>query len=304
MSISAHNYARRAGVIAAGVAAAALATGAGEAAGATNGPGPRITTTGTIYACYSNTTKALSETTKAKGCKTGFTELSWNAKGPQGARGPQGATGPQGAKGATGAAGPQGPLGPQGAKGAAGAPGPQGPAGPQGAPGPVNVLIQARYSSAPISLSTSSTSHPSAIVDWVAIPTSGEYLVQGTATGQATSGFLRCHVVGEGSPRGYSYSPTPFAYNDVANTLGTMAENGVIFGVAGGEFMEVCFANANVRSAYVETATLTAQPVTSVNGAKATKPAHLRPGNKYAPWPKPLRGGTRRLNGAHGKGKR
>jgi len=80
-----------------------------------------------------------------------------------------------------------------------------------------------------------------------------------------------------------------------------MADNGVVFGVAGGELMEVCFTNA--RSAYVSSAALTAEPVSSVNGAKATRPAHLRPGNKYAPWPKPLRGGTRRVNGARGKGK-
>ena len=84
MSKPRRRTARRAGVVMAGVTAAALATGAAEAATAAGGPVPRITTTGTIYACYSNTTKALSKTTKTAGCKTGFTELSWNAKGPQG----------------------------------------------------------------------------------------------------------------------------------------------------------------------------------------------------------------------------
>ena len=101
MSTSAHHNARRAGVVVAGVtAAAALATGVAEAASAAGAPVPRITTTGTIYACYSNTTKALFQTTKSVGCKTGFTELSWNAKGPQGPPGPQGAKGAPGPAGA------------------------------------------------------------------------------------------------------------------------------------------------------------------------------------------------------------
>ena len=119
MSTSAHHKnARRAGVAVAGVTAAALATGGVAAASAAGGPGPHISAaSGVIYACYSNTTKTLTHTTKTAGCKTGSTELSWNAKGPQGARGPQG---PQGAKGATG---------PQGAKGAQGARGPQEPPG-------------------------------------------------------------------------------------------------------------------------------------------------------------------------------
>jgi hypothetical protein len=101
----------------AGVTAAALATGSAEAAGAAGAP-HTATATGAIYACYSNTTKALSERTKAKGCKAGFTELSWNAKGPKDPRdrrerrGPQGSAGPQGA---------EGPQGPQGAKGPPGA---------------------------------------------------------------------------------------------------------------------------------------------------------------------------------------
>jgi hypothetical protein len=165
----------------------------------------------------------------------------------------------------------------------------------------VNALVADRFSTtSPIQLSSVSSS--SAIVAWVAVPASGEYLVQATATGETvTGGYLRCHTVGEGSPRGYSYSPTPFGYNNADGTVGTMAENGVIYGVAGGEIMEVCFTDA--QEAYVSNAALTAEPVSSVNGAKATKPAHLRPVNRYVPWPKPLRGGTRRVNGARGKGK-
>lgn len=99
-----HKNARRAGVAVAGATVAALATGGVAAASAAGGPGPRSNlTSGVIYACYSNTTKTLTHTTKTAGCKTGFTELSWNAMGPQGPQGtpgPQGATGPQGPPGA------------------------------------------------------------------------------------------------------------------------------------------------------------------------------------------------------------
>jgi len=84
-----------------GVAAAALITG-GVAAADTTGAPHLATTTGTIYACYSNTTKALSRTTKAAGCKQGFTELSWNAMGLQGPAGPQGPVGPAGPAGSSG----------------------------------------------------------------------------------------------------------------------------------------------------------------------------------------------------------
>ena len=107
-----HTKARRTAVVMAGVAATALATGGVEIANAASGAPHISLTSGVIYACYSNTTKGLFQTTKTAGCKTGFTELSWNAKGPQGAQGPQG---PQGAKGAQGATGPQGAPGPAGA---------------------------------------------------------------------------------------------------------------------------------------------------------------------------------------------
>src|SRR5215472_13967767 len=75
---------KRAAVVIAGVAVAAVATSGTDAARAASTPKPGVTTTGTIFACYSNTTKELFFTTKTKGCKTGQTELSWNAAGPQG----------------------------------------------------------------------------------------------------------------------------------------------------------------------------------------------------------------------------
>jgi hypothetical protein len=57
MSKSRRRTARRAGVVMAGVTAAALATGATQAAGAAGGPVPHINlTSGVIFACYSNIT--------------------------------------------------------------------------------------------------------------------------------------------------------------------------------------------------------------------------------------------------------
>ncbi len=84
-----HKKARRAGVAVAGATAAALATGGVAAAAAAGGPAPPSSlSSGVVYACYSDSTKALSETTKAKGCKRGFTELSWERQGPAGCPGP------------------------------------------------------------------------------------------------------------------------------------------------------------------------------------------------------------------------
>ncbi len=66
-------------------------------------------------------------------CQSGWTAITWNQTGPQGAQGPagsQGATGPAGSDGVDGANGATGPAGADGQDGADGATGPQGPAGP------------------------------------------------------------------------------------------------------------------------------------------------------------------------------
>jgi Collagen triple helix repeat (20 copies) len=113
--------------------AASAAMGIGAAAA---GPAGAATTT-KIYACYSDTTDALSYLnfpTKTK-CAGGETRISWNVSGPQGARGARGAQGTKGASGAQGATGPQGAQGAQGAVGPQGVAGRQGVAGPQGARG-------------------------------------------------------------------------------------------------------------------------------------------------------------------------
>jgi hypothetical protein len=96
-------------IVATAAAAAGLALGiSGFALGATSTP--------TITACYLNKAPhTLSHTTGA--CPKGYTKLTWNITGPQGAAGktgPTGAVGATGATGQTGAAGAQGSTGPAG----------------------------------------------------------------------------------------------------------------------------------------------------------------------------------------------
>jgi hypothetical protein len=267
MSKSAHHNARRAGVVVAGVtAAAALATGAAEAASAAGAPVPRLTTTGTIYACYSNTTKALFQTTKTAGCKTGFTELSWNAKGPQGAPGPQGAQGPQGTigpQGLKGATGPQGPAGPQGAPGAQGATGPQGPAGP---PGGVVDFTSFRSSPQPLGSST--------IVASVTPASPGEYNVTATAAASTTATqSWRCTIDGK-----FSAVPAGLA-RTAASFRGDVAGTGAVFGGPASPIELICSAFSAVT---VRQADLTALRLSSLNGAAVKgKPAHQPISNHF-----------------------
>jgi len=94
----------------------------------------------TIFACYSNSTDALSYLKPpATTCPSGTTKISWNVTGAQGAQGAQGAAGKAGAQGKAGAAGAQGATGAQGKAGAAGPQGAQGAQGKAGAAGPQGV---------------------------------------------------------------------------------------------------------------------------------------------------------------------
>ena len=265
--------ARRTAVVMAGIAATTLATGGAEAASAASGAPHIGITSGVIYACYSNTTKTLTHTTKTAGCKTGFTELSWNAQGPQGAKGPQGATGPQGAKGATG---PQG------------APGPQGPSGPAAG------NATGRFSSHPIGIAANT----STIVASIAPPQGGLFLVNGTATGQkfSSGGFLACRLVNESLRTGSLFSPTPYGYNNTGFTYGTAAENGAMFASASDPIQERCLTNA-ASGASVITATINDTLVTSLNGAKTHKPAQRPLANRFTQLPKPVKGGDQTVSG-------
>ena len=303
MSKSRRRTARRAGVVIAGVTAAGLATGAAEAATAAGGPVPQITTTGTIYACYSNTTKALSETTKTAGCKTGFTELSCNAKGPQGPQGPQGAkgaqgpAGPQGVTGPQGAVGPQGPAGPQGAKGGQGATGPQGApgsqgaTGPQGAPGsqgatgpqgPPGAIADFTTERGPTPLGSTPT-----VVASVTPASSGFYNVTATeAVGNPNLGgvhTLWACTIADHSSNGHAVSSVGAGVGDTGST--EIAGGGGTGAVFGGPFSPIELLCTNLTaSAEVFEADLTAVRVSSVNGAAVTgKPAHRPIMNHFRP---------------------
>ena len=249
-----HKNARRAAVVMAGVTAAALAAGAAEATAAeataaAAGPAPHTTvTSGVIFACYSNTTKALTHTTKTAGCKTGFTELSWNAKGPQGPQGPQGAKGPQG------------PVGPQGAKGAQG---PQGATGPQGPPGAVADFATHHFNDFSILVSTVAAS--------VTPASSGMYNVTGTVAGVNSSQVTSwgCEIFRH-SAGGGNVSPIP-AGHVFAKGSYDVAGTGAVFGGPVSPIELVCGAAGLVIGTQAD---LTAVRVSSVNGAAVTgKPA-------------------------------
>jgi hypothetical protein len=239
-----------------------LATGGAAAASAAGGPGPRSNlTSGVIYACYSNTTKALTHTTKTAGCKTGFTELSWNAKGPQG---PQGATGPQGAKG------PQGATGPQGAKG------PQGATGPQGPPG---AIADFTTQTSDVFIGTSPT-----VIASLAPASVGMYNVTATETVDPlrfTASWF-CSIVRHKSSgvltspvhAGFGFGPT----QQPAGGAGT----GAVFGAPSSPIELIC--TTSVASVLTLQTEMTAVRVSSVNGVAVTgKPAHPQIFNHFAP---------------------
>ena len=127
---------RRAGARKAGLGCGAsrmLATGLAIAAsGVAAGPASAGSGSTTIFACYSDSTDALSYLKPpATSCPSGSTKISWAEIGPQGAQGKAGAQGAQGKSGANGAQGAQGEAGAQGGQGAQGR---SGGAGAQGTP--------------------------------------------------------------------------------------------------------------------------------------------------------------------------
>jgi len=281
-----HKNARHAGVVVAGVTATALATGGAVTAdAASTAPAVTTTTTGTIYACYSNTTKALSETTKAAGCKAGFTELSWNAKGPQGPQGPQGAqgsAGPQGAKGAQGATGPQGPAGPQGAQGTTGPQGPagaQGGTGPQGAAGPQGSVGPQGPPGAIADYTTQRTSAhhlgSATVVASIAPIVPGAYNVTAIEVGGAN------HEIGDWSCRILRHTSSGSNVSSILGGFGvapaglaaTAAGTGALFGDSFSPIQLVCTGLGTSTS--IGRVQMTAVKVNSINGAVVTgKPAH------------------------------
>jgi hypothetical protein len=105
---------RRAGLIAAGITAAAIGCGLALAAGVAL---PFTGDGNTIAGCYSSGGALKLRTASEPTCPKGYVPIEWNVTGPKGAQGPQGPAGPTGATGAAGAQGSQGPQGPQGPAG-------------------------------------------------------------------------------------------------------------------------------------------------------------------------------------------
>jgi Collagen triple helix repeat (20 copies) len=123
--------------LAAGVAVIGPGAAAASSAGGPTRPAPTPTSTSKIYACYSDSTDALSylDYPTDKTCPSGQTMVEWNKPGAAGSRGSQGAQGAQGATGRTGPQGAAGAPGAQGARGKEGGAGTQGAAGAAGAAG-------------------------------------------------------------------------------------------------------------------------------------------------------------------------
>ena len=265
MSKSAHHKnARRAGVAVAGVTAAALATGGVAAASAAGGPGPHISaTSGVIYACYSNITKTLTHTTKTAGCKTGSTELSWNAKGPQGSRGPQG---------------------PQGLRGSRGPRGPQGVTGPQGPPGAIADFTTQRSQQVPL---TSGPITVAAITPSSAGSSSAIYNVTATEAAGRSNGpagwacTIEKHAIVTSSGPSY-FSSIPAGMAKTAKGIVVGGGTGAIT-VSAHTHSIVLRCSASTPSTDIYQADLTATRVSSVNGvAVKGKPAHPPISNHFS----------------------
>jgi len=87
------------------------------------------------------------------------------------------------------------------------------------------------------------------------------------------------------------FSATPWAYNNTAFTLGTMAENGAIDNGRSSNIQERCQTNVASQGVSVLDATMTGTLVNSLSaGPNQPKLDHSRPVNRFAKLPKPTRG--------------
>ena len=173
--------------------------------------------------------------------------------------GPQGATGPQGAKRDKNYWARRGLLGRRVPRERPALLDRRGPGIP-GAPGPVNALVADRFST--------TSPHPAQLGEFVVGDCGvggGSSLrrVPGSSYGDRGDGHRRLSPLpyrGRRLPQGVLLTRRRrLGYNNADGTVGTMAENGVIYGVTSGEIMEVCFTDA--QEAYVSNAALTAEPV-------------------------------------------
>ncbi len=213
-----------------GLAATMAATGLAAAPASASG-------SSTIYACYSDKTKALYYSKPSAKCGTGFTRISWNTQGPQG---------PQGARGAQGAQGHQ---------------------GAQGAAGAVAGYTKRNDGSFPLS-ATSSSRGISKVVASVIPTASASYAVNGMAVGTPGSkGDFVC------VDKAFNANKMLLGSTDEASTtfggFTTLATNGILHGGLSSPIEEICKTLATTKNGKVTRAALTAVQLSTGHGGNA-----------------------------------
>lgn len=233
-------------------------------------------TSGKLYACYSDKTKALYYSKPGAKCAKGFTQISWSKQGPQGAQGARGAQGPQGSGGTQGSQGAQGSQGSQGGQGGQGGQGSQGTQGSQGAQGRAGAV--AGYVKATTRATTLSPAGDLTVVASITPATPANYAVTGMAqtsggTGGAARWTCRDQVAnGSGGIGGTTLS----AREGLAKSQpGTLTTTGMMHASTGSTLYELCATVSH--SLKVDAAELTAVEVSSINPAT---PSRLKPSNR------------------------
>jgi hypothetical protein len=140
----------------------------------------------------------------------------------------------------------------------------------------------------------------STVVASIAPAVNGHYIVNGAATGQKFSagGFLACRLLVESLRASTLLSPTPYGYNNVGSTYGTLATGGAVVASTSTPIQLRCLTNV-AGGASVINAAVDDVLVASVNGVHAA-PAQRTPANKFV-IPKPVPGGAQSILGVKAK---
>jgi hypothetical protein len=232
---------------------------------------------GKLYACYSDKTKSLYYSKPGAKCAKGFTQISWNKQGPQGARGSQGIQGAQGSQGTQGIQGAQGSQGTQGIQGAQGSQGRQGNQGSQGAQGPAGGTVgYSKETTVPKSIAKATR----VVVDSVTPATPADYAVNGMAildpkSGKATIFCREEAVNGSGSIGGNTLSAIEVL---TSNQVGTFATTGMMHVSNGQVIDEVC--DTASHGARFSGATITAVQLST--GFRQAPTSGVMPRNKFS----------------------
>lgn len=214
-------------------------------------------TSGKLYACYSDKTKALYYSKPGAKCATGFTQISWNKQGPQGPQGAQGSPGAQGTQGA------QGSQGPQGAKGGRGA---QGPAGAvAGFTRSVNSMVT-------LPANTSEGGTP-VVADTFSPSVKASYAVNAMAQGSpGTGGFFTCVDHASNSTGGSG------GYTDQVSTNfggeAVLATNGILRAGPKSPIKEICRTDDTSHNGRLFRAQITAVQLSAGHTASLLKPTN------------------------------